>query len=169
MGGSLLHGVLVLLLCVDLLTGLFALLAPLALLVFVPPVAVALLAVVSPPAAAADGPEKNSLSKADLSKGNRMKRKGDRVVEQRPRSQQQRLPSRLREGDASPSFLASCRLLTCARTCAVPPLCPGAASLCVFPPSRGWIGHGGVPRRLAPGTRDNDTVLHHCVGRTAEK
>lgn len=53
--GSLLHGVLVLLLCTGVLAGLFALLAPLALLVFVPPVAVALLAVMSPPAAAADG------------------------------------------------------------------------------------------------------------------
>ena len=45
----------VLLVCADVLTGLFALLAPLALLVFVPPVAVALLAVVPPPATAANG------------------------------------------------------------------------------------------------------------------
>ncbi len=52
---SLLHGLLVLLVCADLLAGLFALLAPLALLVFVPPVAVALLAVVPPPATAANG------------------------------------------------------------------------------------------------------------------
>lgn len=52
---SLLHGLLVLLVCADVLIGLFALLAPLALLVFVPPVAVALLAVVPPSAAAANG------------------------------------------------------------------------------------------------------------------
>lgn len=51
---SLLHGILVLLVCIDVLTGLFALLAPLALLMFVPPVAVALLAVMSPPAATAN-------------------------------------------------------------------------------------------------------------------
>lgn len=51
---TLLHGLLVLLVCADLLAGLFALLAPLALLVFVPPVAVALLAVVPPPATAAN-------------------------------------------------------------------------------------------------------------------
>lgn len=50
----LLHGLLVLLVCADVFAGLFALLAPLALLVFVPPVAVALLAVVPPPAAAAN-------------------------------------------------------------------------------------------------------------------
>lgn len=41
--------------CADILAGLFALLAPLALLMFVPPVAVALLTVVPPPAAAANG------------------------------------------------------------------------------------------------------------------
>lgn len=52
--GSLLHARLVLLVCADLLAGVFALLAPLALLVFVPPVAVALLAVVPPPATAAN-------------------------------------------------------------------------------------------------------------------
>lgn len=52
-GRSLLHGLLVFLVCADILAGLFALLAPLALLVFVPSVAVAFLAVVPPPAAAA--------------------------------------------------------------------------------------------------------------------
>lgn len=51
---SLLHGFLILLVSADLLAGLFALLAPLALLVFVPPVAVPLLAVVPPPATAAN-------------------------------------------------------------------------------------------------------------------
>lgn len=51
---SLLHGLLVLRVPPD-LVGLLALLAPLALLVFMPPVAVALLAVVPPPAAAAAG------------------------------------------------------------------------------------------------------------------
>lgn len=50
---SLLHSLLVLLICTHILTSLFALLAPLALLVFVSPVAVALLAVVSPSTAAA--------------------------------------------------------------------------------------------------------------------
>lgn len=54
-GLSLFHGFLVLLVCADVLAGLLALLAPLALLVFVPPVAVALLAVVPPPATAARG------------------------------------------------------------------------------------------------------------------
>lgn len=53
--GRLLHGVLVLLVAADVLAGFLALLAPLALLVFVPPVAVALLAVMPPPAAAANG------------------------------------------------------------------------------------------------------------------
>lgn len=48
-----LHGLLVPLVCADLLARLFAFFAPLALLVFVPPVAVALLAVVPPPATAA--------------------------------------------------------------------------------------------------------------------
>lgn len=52
--GRLLHGVLVLLVGADVLAGLLALLAPLALLVFVPPVAVALFAVMPPPAAAAN-------------------------------------------------------------------------------------------------------------------
>lgn len=51
---SLLHGFLILLVCADLLAGLFALLAPLALLVFVPSVAVPLLTVVPPPATAAN-------------------------------------------------------------------------------------------------------------------
>lgn len=50
-----LHGLLVPLVCTDLLARLFAFFAPLALLVFVPPVAVALLAVVPPPATAARG------------------------------------------------------------------------------------------------------------------
>lgn len=53
--GGLLHGVLVLLVATDVFAGLLALLAPLALLVFVPPVAVALLTVMPPPAAAANG------------------------------------------------------------------------------------------------------------------
>lgn len=52
--GRLLHGVLVLLVGADVLAGFLALLAPLALLVFVPPVAVALFAVMPPPAAAAN-------------------------------------------------------------------------------------------------------------------
>lgn len=52
--GRLLHGVLVLLVGADVLAGLLALLAPFALLVFVPPVAVALLAVMPPSAAAAN-------------------------------------------------------------------------------------------------------------------
>lgn len=49
--------------CADFLAGLFALLAPLALLVFVPPVAVALLAVVPPPAAAANGRRRTKVCK----------------------------------------------------------------------------------------------------------
>lgn len=49
----LLHGLLVLLVCTNIVASLFALLAPLTLLVFVPPVAVALLAVVPPSTAAA--------------------------------------------------------------------------------------------------------------------
>lgn len=52
---SLLHGLLVLLVGADVLAGLLPLLAPLALFVFVPPVAVALLAVMPPTAAAANG------------------------------------------------------------------------------------------------------------------
>lgn len=51
---SLLHGLLVLLICTHLLAGLLALLAPLTLLVFVPSMAVTLLAVVPPSTAAAN-------------------------------------------------------------------------------------------------------------------
>ena len=60
---SLLHGLLVLLVCTDIFTGLFALFAPLALFVFVPSVAVTLLTVVPPPAAAAEGKEKEECVK----------------------------------------------------------------------------------------------------------
>lgn len=80
-------------------------------------------------------------------------------------------------------FLASCRicnslsppegylctLFTCGRTCVVPPLCLGAAFLCVFPLSRGWIGRDDGRHKLAPGTRDNDTVLRHCEGSNGRK
>lgn len=66
----LLHGLLVLLVCADVLAGLFALLAPLALLVFVPPVAVALLAVVPPPAAAAnEGRSRKNTKRAGKGRG----------------------------------------------------------------------------------------------------
>lgn len=51
---ALLYGLLVLLVSTYLLTGLFALFASLALLVFVPPVAVTLLAVMPPSATAAN-------------------------------------------------------------------------------------------------------------------
>lgn len=60
--------------CADLLTGFFAFLAPLALLVFVPPVAVALLAVVPPPAAAANDGKTRVRKRAEgVSRGDEIK------------------------------------------------------------------------------------------------
>lgn len=65
--------------CVVVLAGLFAFLAPLALLVFVPPVAVTLLAVMSPPAAAAAGHEKDGIGKSTGNNNRRVFRKGKRI------------------------------------------------------------------------------------------
>lgn len=67
-----LHGLLVPLVCADLLARLFALFAPLALLVFVPSVAVALLAVVPPSATAANGRRRTKGTK--VTKGEERKR-----------------------------------------------------------------------------------------------
>lgn len=57
-----------------------------------------------------------------------------------------------------------CSIFTCGRTCVVPPLCLGAASLCVVPLSRGWICHDVAHHKLAPGTRGNDTALRRFKG-----
>ena len=55
-------------------------------------------------------------------------------------------------------------LFTCGKTCVVPRLCLGAASLGVFPLSRGWICRDDGLHKHVPGTRDSDTVLRHCAG-----
>lgn len=69
----------------------------------------------------------------------------------------------------SPPEECLCTLFTCGRTCVVPRLCLGAASLGVFPLSRGWIGHDDGRHKLAPGTRDNDTVLRRYAGSNGRK
>lgn len=51
---------------------------------------------------------------------------------------------------------------TCERTCGVPPLSLGAASLCVFLLSLGWTGRDVALRNRAPGTRGNDTAPRRC-------